>query len=252
LKIAVDDPDDDLPGPPADVGAEDFTIEFWMRGGADDNAQPAVNCGSNINWINGNIIMDRDRFNQDRKWGLSLADGRFVWGVSGDATGDLTICGTTDALDDAWHHVAVQRRRSDGYVWLFVDGALEAEGDGPDGDVSYPDNGVPGNHCGGPCDYSDPFVVFAAEKHDAGESYPSFAGWIDEIRFSNAIRYTEAFDPPTEAFATDGQTVALYHLSEGAGTTVGDSSGAAGGPSDGFINVGGSPEGPEWSLESPF
>ena len=36
-------------------------------------------------------------------------------------------------------------------MWLYVDGTLQASADGPDGDVSYPDNGVPGNFCGGPC-----------------------------------------------------------------------------------------------------
>jgi hypothetical protein len=60
-------------------------------------------------------------------------------------------------LDGAWHHIAVQRRRSDGYMWLYVDGRLEAQGDGPDGDISYPDDGVPCDRCcnGNPCNFSD-------------------------------------------------------------------------------------------------
>ena len=133
------------------MGATDFTIELWMRGRASDNPAPAVACGSNVNWIFGHILLDRDRYNQDRKFGLSIAGGRPVFGVSGDGTGDRTVCGTTGLLDDRWHHVAVQRRRADGRLWLFVDGVLEAEADGPDGDVSYPDDGVPGSYCGGPC-----------------------------------------------------------------------------------------------------
>ena len=130
------------PGPPADVGATDFTIEFWMKAAAADNTAGPVSCGSNVDWINGNIVVDRDRFGLDRKFGVSIAGGTVVFGVSGDGTGDRTICGVRPVLDSAWHHVAVERRRSDGRLWLYVDGILDAESDGPDGDVSYPDDAV--------------------------------------------------------------------------------------------------------------
>ncbi len=250
VKIRVDDPATSLPGPPADVGATDFTIEFWMKAGAAENTAAAVGCGDNIAWIYGNIVMDRDRFNQDRKFGLSVAGGVLVFGVSGDGTGDRTLCGTTTVLDGRWHHVAVQRRRSDGWMWLFVDGRREADEDGPDGDVSYPDDGVPGDYCGGPCLNSDPFLVFGAEKHDAGSAFPSYGGWLDEIRLSDVLRYSSDFTPGAVPFVPDANTVALYHLDEGAGDLVGDSSGAAGGPSDGERRFGGSPAGPEWSAET--
>jgi len=249
VKIPVDDPDTAVPGPPVDVGADDFTIELWLRGSAAENPAAAVSCGANVDWISGNIVLDRDRYDQDRKFGLSIAGGAVVFGVSGDGTGDLTICGVSDVLDDAWHHVAVQRRRADGYLWLFVDGVLEAEADGPDGDVSYPDDGVPGNHCGGPCTDSDPFLVIGAEKHDAGPAYPSFSGWVDELRVSDTLRYAGTFTRPQQPFVPDPFTVALYHLDEGTGDAVGDASGATGGPSDGTVNYGGSPPGPEWSSE---
>ena len=169
VKIRIDDPDNNLPGPPADIGATDFTLEFWMRANSSENTAPAVSCGQNIDWIYGNIVIDRDRFNQNRKFGISIAGGVLVFGVTGDdssAIRDYTICGNRDVLDNEWHHVAVQRRRSDGWLWLYVDGILEAEGDGPDGDVSYPDDGIPGDFCGGPCVNSDPFLVFAAEKYN--------------------------------------------------------------------------------------
>ena len=131
-------------------------------------------------------------------------------------------------------------------MWLFVDGQLEAEADGPDGDMSYPDDGTPGNYCGGPCVNSDPFLVIGAEKHDAGPSYPSFSGWFDEMRVSNTLRYQANFARPTAPFATDAGTVALYHFDEGTGDTIVDESQAQGGPSNGIRNVGGVPEGPQW------
>lgn len=252
VKIRVDDPDTDAPGPPADIGATDFTIELWLRGALADNPSGPVACGDNLAWIYGNILVDRDRFNQDRKWGVSIAGGEVVWGVSGEGTGDRTLCSGVTVLDGAWHHLAVQRRRSDGRLWIFVDGQRRAEGPGPGGDVSYPDAGVPGDFCGGPCVGSDPFLVIAAEKHDAGPDYPSFAGDVDELRLSTVLRYQDDFTPPAAPFVADPDTAALYHFDEGQGLVAGDSSQALGGPSDGVLHVGGDPPGPEWREDSPF
>jgi hypothetical protein len=250
VRIAIDDPANSLPGPPADIGETDFTIEFWMKGRAADNPAAAVSCGANQNWIYGNIIIDRDRYNQDRKFGVSIAGGRLVFGVTGSGGGDRTICGTSSVVDDRWHHVSVQRRRSDGWMWLHVDGRLEAQADGPDGDISYPDNGVPGNFCGGPCIGSDPYLVLGAEKHDAGASFPSYSGWMDELRLSTVLRYASDFTVSQQPYIADAQTAALFHFDEGAGDVVGDS--APGGASAGMRRYGGSPAGPEWSTETPF
>lgn len=248
VKIRIDHPTDAKPGPPADVGAKSFTIEFWMKAKAWQNRAGAVTCGANIEWIYGNIVVDRDRYGQGRKFGLSIAGGTLVWGVTNGSNASRTICGDTNVLDGAWHHVAVQRRRSDGMMWIWVDGKLEAKRDGPNGDVSYPDGGVPGDFCGGPCTNSDPFLVIAAEKHDAGSAYPSFSGWIDEIRISKAIRYRSTFTPRDRPFRLDKKTAALYHLDEGSGRIVHD----VRGKSDGVRRYGGDPAGPKRVRVSPF
>ena len=219
VKIRVDDPATSAPGPSANVGATDFTIELWLKTAVGNNA-PAVTCGANANWINGNMVVDRDRYNQDRKFGVSIAGGRIVFGVAGDGTGDRTLCGTTTVTDGTWHHVAVQRRRSDGWMWIFVDGNLDAQVDGPDGDISYPANGVPGNFCGGPCTNSDPFLVLGAEKHDAGAAFPSYFGWLDEMRISRTLRYAANFSRPRAPFVRDGATVTLHHFDEGFGSVA--------------------------------
>lgn len=255
VKIRIDDPSlPSDPSPPVDVGATDFTIEFWMKAAAADNIAGAVTCGPNIEWINGNIVIDRDRFNQDRKYGVSIAGGEVVFGVSGDGTGDFTICSTTDVLDDAWHHVALQRRRSDGRLWLHVDGALEAQADGPDGDVSYPDGGIPGPYCGGPCDDSDPFIVLGAEKHDAGAQYPSYSGRLEELRFSTTLRYGgSAYPVPTSAFVPDADTVGLFHFDGPPGPCSGVLPDASASPTDGVCHFGGSaPSGPVFGADTPF
>jgi hypothetical protein len=255
VRIMIDDPATTDPGPPADVGAEDFTIELWIMATPGENTAGAITCGANNNWRHGNMILDRDRNNQDQDFGLSLVDGVLAFGVGGDGTGELTICGTTNVADGLWHHVAVQRRRSDGWMWLYLDGQLEAEADGPDGDISYPDDGVPGSFCGTagdqPCTASDPYLVIGAEKHDdfTGDYY-SFVGWIDEIRISNMLRYSGSFTPPVDPFTTDANTMALYHFNEGVGNIINDSSAHPAGPSHGTRIYGGVINGPEWTDET--
>lgn len=251
VKIRVDDPATNLPGPSVNVGATDFTIEFWMKTAAGNNAA-AVTCGANVSWINGNTVVDRDRFNQDRKFGVSIAGGKLVFGVSGDGTGDRTLCGTTTVTDGVWHHVAVQRRRSDGWMWIFVDGNLDAQVDGPDGDVSYPSNGIPGSFCGGPCTNSDPFLVLGAAKHDIGAASPSYTGWLDELRISSVLRYASNFSRPRAPFLRDAATVTLHHFDEGNGSVVYDSAVAPRGPSHGDARRA-TPTGyPQWSADTPF
>jgi hypothetical protein len=247
---------DSAPPSTANVGAGDFTIEFFLKAAAVDNPNGSFSCGFGIDWVNGNILIDRDRFGQARKWGIALLDSGIAFGASSDFV-DYTLCGSTDVLDGVWHHVAVQRRESDGRMQIWVDGVLDAEGPmagGPSGDMSYPAAAVPTNSCspdGGSgsssCENSDPFLVFGAEKH--GFSGINYNGWLDEIRLSNALRYTTAFPRPVEPFTPDADTAALYHLDEGGGATAADAAGSA----DGAIFTGGSsPAGPEWSADTPL
>jgi hypothetical protein len=226
-----------------------MTIEWWLLA-TEDNDAPAPDCSHGLAWISGNIVVDRDRFSLGRKFGASLANGRLVFGVSGATDGDaVTLCGDEDLRDGQWHHIAVQRRRSDGWVWLYVDGSLVDGADGPDGDVSYPDGVASGSGCGG-CTEKDPFLVIGAEKHDADPTaYPPFHGWVDEVRLSTVLRYSAGgFDPPTGGFVPDADTASLYHFDEGSGTVAADAAGDA----DGVLRVGGDPPGPEWSDLTPF
>jgi hypothetical protein len=259
---------------PTDIGAADFTIEFWLRGLSSENRGAAVTCGQNEDWIYGNIVLDRDRFSEGRKFGLSVdSGGRVVFGVSNADRALRTICGASSVLDGNWHHIAVQRRLNDGQLTIFVDGQLDATVTGPTGDLSYPD-GVevtfrgptycqgPGGAWGGYC-RNEPFIVLGAEKHDAGAAegnpaaYPSFSGWLDELRLSNMLRYAGAFAAPTAPFTADANTVGLYHFDEGpAGACTGallDSATTAGAPTNGACAYGGAGvAGPQYTLETPF
>jgi hypothetical protein len=234
----------DAPPRPVDVGG-DFTIEFWLKALPGENAAAPCTPGGD-NWINGNIVFDRDVYfaGDYGDYGISLAGGRVAFGINNGAEG-TTLCGGTDVTDGRWHHLAVTRSAADGALAIFVDGRLDARGNGPTGDVSYRD--------GRATQYpADPYLVIGAEKHDAGPEYPSFRGWIDEVRISRVVRYRDTFTSPAAPFIPDLDTVALYHFDEGAGAVVYDASGAPGGPSNGVVRIGGSPPGPEWSNDTPW
>lgn len=237
----------DAPARPVDVGVSEFTFEWWMKANAGENPSTDVLCNQNDGWIHGNIIFDRDIWNSGDygDYGISLTNGRVAFGVNNGSSG-TTVCGSTSVTDGQWHHVAVTRSYPGGNLRIFVDGVLDGERDGPNGDVSYRD----GRSTTRP---DDPYLVIGAEKHDAGSNFPSYSGWVDELRISNVIRYSSNFTPPTQPFASDANSVGLYHFDEGSGNTINDSSGAAGGPSNGTREFGGSsPAGPVWSSDTPF
>jgi hypothetical protein len=235
----------DAPARPIDVGAGDFTIELFLKAPLGSNGSTVACTAANDAWIFGNIVVDRDIFGPGDfgDFGLSLMRGKAAFGVA-DASSGATACGATDLRDGAWHHLALTRRESDGLVQVYLDGFLDGQAAGPAGNLSYRD--------GRSGETWDPYLVFGAEKHDAGAEFPSFSGWLDEVRVSTVRRYTAAFVPPSWPFATDPATAALYHFDEGSGTVALDSSGVSGGPSHGERRVGGSPAGPVYSGDSPF
>ncbi len=237
----------DAPPRPADIGNGDFTLEFWMKALSSENGAGACVPGLD-GWINGNVIFDRDVFGTGDygDYGISLFEDGLAFGVNKGASG-TGLCGTIEVDDGAWHHVAVTRSAS-GTLRLWVDGVADGTAAGPSGNISYRD----GRSTSYP---NDPFLVIGAEKHDAGPAYPSFSGWIDEVRLSSVVRYTAPFTPPTAPFVADGDTVALYHFEEGPpGPCTGsvlDSSGASGGPSHGVCAYGGSgTPGPVYSTDA--
>jgi len=247
-RFPVDDPSNANPGPPIDVrGNDDFTIDFWMKALPGDNTAPAITCGANSNWTQGNILLDRRRSGQGREFGVSIAGGRITFGVTGDVGDSLTLCGTTSVDDGAWHLITLVRNRfdgiqPDGQLWLFVDGQLQASGAGPRSDIDYPDSATP-------ITALDAYLVFGADKYGSGTG---FRGWIDELRVSNIIRSRVDFALPAGPWVRDANTGALFHFDEGSGDVLYDTSGFPSGPSSGSRVYGGAPAGPEWSTDNPF
>jgi hypothetical protein len=249
------------PHVPADVGAGDFTLEFWMKAIASENdSNGGCATNSNENWITGNIIFDRAIWTHDMHgdYGLSLfsngSSGTLAFGMfkSGGSGGAIGLCGSRNVADGQWHHVAVTRAVSSGQIRIYVDGTLDTSGNGPTGNVSYAD-GVPSSVPPGITLNVDNYLGIGAEKYDADPvRYPSYSGFVDEVRISSSIRaeYTSNFTPPMAPFTPDAQTAALYHFDEGSGNTIVDS--APGGASVGERRFGGTPAGPVWSTDSPF
>jgi hypothetical protein len=159
--------------------------------------------------------------------------------VSRGASG-ATVCSSIGVADGGWHHVAVTRSASTRQLAIYVDGQPRGSVLGPTGNVAYRDGRS------GP--ENDPFLVFGAEKHDAGPEYPSYHGWLDEVRISTVVRYSGAFAVPTGPLPVEPTTVALYRFNEGSGTTALDETGN----DHGAVLYGGTPAGPVWSTAVPF
>ena len=232
----------------ANVGATDFTLEFWIKGNLADNT--AAGCSTaNAGWISGNIVLDRDVFGDGDfgDFGVALFNGRVAWGVS-RGSGGATVCGTLPVLNGQWNHVAVTRQRATGEMKIFVNGALDIAqlpaSTLTSLDVSYNVARTTTRP------NSDPFLVIGAEKHDAGAGFPSFRGLIDEVRISNVLRYTGTTVRPIAPFVPDGNTMALYHFDEGSGFVITDS--ASGATSPGQLRVGGANNGPRYVTDTPF
>ncbi|MBK7874272.1 MAG: LamG domain-containing protein [Planctomycetes bacterium] len=244
--------DDDLPGPdassPCDVGAASFTLECWVRGTLADNPTAHTGGGSfgDFRWIEGNVLLDRDVYGgTERDFGVSLAGGFVRFGTGrGDALqdGENTLEAPVNVLDGAWHHVACVRDAATGVKRIFVDGVL-AIASAPNTsrtDLSYPNAGAPGQ-----VTPWGPYLVVAAEKHDAGAAYPSFAGYVDELRVWNVARTELELRVHRDRVLPAGTPglVGAYRFEEGAGTSAADSSGS--GAPNGQVIAGASGNG-EW------
>jgi hypothetical protein len=91
--------------------AGDFTIEFWIR-----TAQVE---GTDANWREGAVLADASVGPGARDFGVTLGDGKILFGVGGSAERGVR---SDFVADGAWHHVAARRVQSSGEITLLVDG----------------------------------------------------------------------------------------------------------------------------------
>ncbi|AXA36940.1 MAG: LamG domain-containing protein [Candidatus Sumerlaea chitinivorans] len=254
----------DSPQVPADIGAGSFSIDFWMKGTHASNTTPnlgyrAPNQTENYDtdWTTGNIIIDRDIFGPGPDWGISVhrngvgsTVGVLRFGTEGASGGDgphtLQTTGAVNLLDGAWHHVCVVRDATTGRKHIYIDGVhnVSSSAGVSDDNLSYP------NGYTDPSWPWNPYIVFGAEKHDYDPNdYPSFNGWLDEVRLWNialtpaqvAAYYNTTISPSTPGLA------AYYRFEEGSGTVIND---LCGGASNGTLIAGTVGNG-EWSTDTP-
>jgi hypothetical protein len=201
--------------------ATTFTIEAWVRRTVDRNRYETIVADANSGYsqLAYSIFVDgasRDCGAGDQFGFYSLSEGAQCSGVS--------------ATLNQWFHVAVSRDAS-GVRRMFVNGNLVSTRAG---------SAAPGNSTG---------RLAIGRAGDYNGEY--FGGQVDEVRLSNVARYTATFVVPNTAFVGDANTVGLWHLNEGTGQTVGDSSGnGRNGLLGGSTSV--QTADPSWSSVVPF
>ena len=169
-------------------GADDFTIEFWMKS-SDDQAY-VLHQGSHAkdeatgatgNWI-----------------GLELKNGVLYFAIDDDANKSQAYA--KDAakwFDDEWHHVVMVRETATTALRLYVDGAQVAEGADNTGAIN--------------CEAENLVIGNYNVKFDN-----NFAGALDELYIYKGAMTAEKV---AERFATTGKELACYPLDEVGETT---------------------------------
>ena len=162
-----------------------FTIEFWMKVDGFALAWQQGLIGKSLNGSNGrNYVI---WINGEKRLHFSYHN------AAGD---DINMETQPDAFAiDQWHHVAVTLDNPGGVMKIFIDGVAQASGTA---------SGVPVTN--------DSLVLMGRNADGARADY--YDGILDEIRFSDIVRYGSDFTPSTEPFSSDANTLALWHSDE--------------------------------------
>jgi glucose/arabinose dehydrogenase len=205
-----------------------FTVEGWVKRTADSGRWETFFSNVNSGYSAVSVNMYVDGGNID--CGSNPSD-QFAWAYTRVGGGWFIQCSGVSANLNAWHHIAVTRDSSN-TARIFIDGVLRGTANGTTAPTT---TGVGAFNIG--------------DAGDSGDEY--FPGGLDEVRISGVARYSSNFTPQTTRFATDADTVALYHLDEGSGQTIAD---ASGNNRNGFLGTSGSSEAtdPTWSTDVPF
>ena len=139
--------------------------------------------------------------NKEDSYEMALNQGALFYAVS---AGNWKWWGGGNVELNTWSHVAVTYDGKETTGWINGQEANSTN----ENSANISPNNEPFNIGWRPFDTHSPFI-----------------GIIDEVRISKSVRYTEDFDVPTEEFERDDDTVALYHLNEGAGEVAEDISG---------------------------
>ena len=187
-----------------DIDGKEFTMEAWVF-------PTATQVGDGI------II------NKENSYEMALRTGDlFMFAIN---AGAWDWFGGGKPTMNEWHHLAVTYDGTTTQGW--IDGKAAPD---PTGANTLPLTPSDGDE--------NPFQV----GHRVGSS--PFTGIIDEVRISDAVRYTKDFDLPGTEFDPDKNTRLLWHFNEGTGTKINDASGNK--------NIGALEGGPKWVKGAPI
>ncbi len=137
---------------------------------------------------------------------MGIDNAQKVTMVIGNSRQVYTQTSSVDLSSGAWHHLAWVIQKSNNQGRIFIDGVDRTAN--PGATVPMPTS-VP---------YYNAYIgynIIDSRTH----------AMIDEIRVSNAARYTSNFKPPAGPFIPDANTKGLWHLDEGSGEVTYDASG---------------------------
>ena len=150
-------------------------------------------------YVRGGIIVDKySGSGRGREYRFSVGkDGqlRSWFSVDGTLENSVGLLSDMTVPKNRWVHVATANDA--GMLRLFIDGTLVAEsvvGARP-AQLGYQNVAIGGNNC-------------------CRGYYEVFNGLIDEVRVSNTTRYVSTFEPPTEEFEADANTLLLMHFTD--------------------------------------
>jgi hypothetical protein len=186
----------------------DFTIEAWVfwNGPSGNRWQRIFDFGRGINGGNVDKYMYLTPSGEDQ----ATLTNRMIFAIADFGCCEQRIVAPAELTPNTWNHIAVTLDNTNNIGTIFLNGTAVASAP-----ISYDVN-----------------TILPTTQNTLGQSqyYPLFPdpfynGVIDEFRISNVVRYTANFTPQQTQFATDGNTVALYHFNEGSGQTTADASG---------------------------
>lgn len=177
---------------------ESLTLEGWF------NAYTKETSGAILFW--------GKNYNIDHGWGTKYyqktipndPNSHFL-GAFNFQTKDSDRFGYYE-LNDHWHHIAVQYDVSTRNTTVYIDGMAHTSGTSNTGEgIAWDDSAVPG--------------LIGAYTTDGGYNISGMGGWQ---RISNVVRYTSNFTPNSlfNPPASDANTIRLFKLDEGSGTTI--------------------------------
>jgi hypothetical protein len=166
-----------------------WTYEMWFK------PQSAWGVGNNSTKT---LACAGDRYYS--LWDLSYGNSNLVfsmshydWGIEGGAFTNITVSRSVGTISADWHHVAVSRDGTS--IRLFLDGVLLGSAGtlGSDNVLLDPS---------GPIAIPNPVYIGANATYDLYQA-PWANGWagsVDDIRITNATRYTSNFTIPSSPF----------------------------------------------------